>query len=108
MRAHLVAVAVNWKLPAATVASIIEDCVARLVLCDPPRRPLCPPGIRCRVFGEDFAPLLDQRPFAGTVPHPAEPAMFCIEPAWVDSRARSKTRIASTLLRVTRGRYHSA
>jgi long-chain acyl-CoA synthetase len=76
MRARLVAVPVNWKLPAATVAAIIEDCAARLVLSDPPRRPLCPPGLRCHVFGEDFAALLDPGPFAGIAPHPDEPAMF--------------------------------
>jgi long-chain acyl-CoA synthetase len=69
-------VPVNWKLPAASVAAIIEDCAARLVLCDPARRPLCPPGLPCRIFGEDFAALLDPGPFAGTVPHPAEPAML--------------------------------
>ena len=71
MRAGLVAVPVNWKLPAATVAAIIEDCAARLVLCDPARRPLCPPGIQRRVFGEDFTTLLDAGPYAGTYPHPA-------------------------------------
>ena len=76
MRAGLVAVPVNWKLPPATVAAIIEDCGARLVLCDPQRRPLCPQGLRYRVFGEDFAALLDTGSFAGVVPHPAEPAMF--------------------------------
>src|SRR5262249_39345552 len=76
MRARLVAGPVNWKLPAATVAPIIGDCAARLVLCDPPRRSLCPPGLRCRVFGEDFAALLDPGPFAATAPHPAEPAIF--------------------------------
>jgi len=76
MRARLVAVPVNWKLPAATVAAIIEDCAAGLLLCDLPRRPLCPSGLRCRVFGEDFAAVLDSGPLAGTVPYPAEPAMF--------------------------------
>jgi long-chain acyl-CoA synthetase len=76
MRARLVTVPVNWKLPPATVAAILEDCGARLVLCDPPRRPLCPRGLRCRIFGEDFAALLDPGTFAETVPDPAEPAMF--------------------------------
>jgi long-chain acyl-CoA synthetase len=76
MRARLVAVPVNWKLPAATVAAILEDCAARLVLCDPPRRSLGPPNLNCRIFGEDFSALLDQGPFAAAAPHPAEPAMF--------------------------------
>ena len=76
MRARLVAVPVNWKLPPTTVAAILEDCGARLVLCDPPRRLLCPRGLRCGIFGEDFAALLDLGPLAETVPDPAEPAMF--------------------------------
>src|SRR5215472_5787087 len=76
MRAALVAVPVNWKLPPATVTAILDDCAARLLLCDKPRRPLCPPGLRCVTFGEDFAALLDPGPFAATTPNPAEPAMF--------------------------------
>ena len=50
MRARFVAVPVNWKLSAVTVAAILEDCAARLILCDPPRRPLCPPGLRFVIF----------------------------------------------------------
>jgi acyl-CoA synthetase (AMP-forming)/AMP-acid ligase II len=62
MRAGLVAVPVNWKLPPATVAAILDDCAARTILCDPPRRPLCPPGLRHITFGEDSSALLDPGP----------------------------------------------
>jgi long-chain acyl-CoA synthetase len=76
MRAGLVAVPVNWKLPPATVAAILDDCDARLVLCDPQHRLLCPPGLRHITFGEDFAAMLDPGPFAAKEPDPTEPAMF--------------------------------
>ncbi len=76
MRAGLVAVPVNWKLPSPTVAAILADCGARFVFCDPPRRPLCPPGLACVAFGDEFAAFLDPGPFAATVPYPAAPAMF--------------------------------
>ena len=76
MRAGLVAVPVNWKLPAAGVEFILRDCGARLVLCDRARLPLCPADLPRCVFEKEFAAPLDDGPFAAVTPQQSDPAMF--------------------------------
>ena len=78
LRAGLVAVPVNFKFPAATIADILADCDARTVICDPPRVSLCPPSIPRLVYGEDgpggLSPLLRRVAFEPVRPEPGEAA----------------------------------
>jgi acyl-CoA synthetase (AMP-forming)/AMP-acid ligase II len=80
MRAGLVAVPVNWRFPADTIAFIIRDAGARLVFCDPARRAQCPPGLPVVCFGGDgaegFDGFLDPGPFDPLPAQPGETAMF--------------------------------
>ena len=73
MRAGLVAVPVNWKLPAATVAHIIQDCGAPLVLHDPQRQTLCPTGTAQIDITTNW---LNPGPHTSTTPNPHDPALF--------------------------------
>jgi long-chain acyl-CoA synthetase len=81
MQAGLVSVPVNWKLPAETVAYIVGDCDARLVIGDDTRLKLAPDSVPKVSFDSDFASLLDaqlqeEKPFTPVAMRPEEPAMF--------------------------------
>ena len=76
MQAGLVSVPVNYKLPAETVAYIVGDCDAKLVIGDDARLPLAPDGVPKISFDRDFAALLDEGPFTPIRMQPGEPALF--------------------------------
>jgi long-chain acyl-CoA synthetase len=80
MRAGLVPVPVNIKLPLAGVQYIIRDSGAKLVLADSKRMDLCPPNVSRICFGGDgedtFAALLSPGEFQAVRPEHRQPAMF--------------------------------
>jgi acyl-CoA synthetase (AMP-forming)/AMP-acid ligase II len=80
MRAGLVSVPVNFKLPRETITFMLADCDARLVLCDQARAPLIPATLPTIVFGDRgadrFAAFTDPGLFAPVVPAAGEAAMF--------------------------------
>ena len=80
MRAGLVPVPVNIKLPPAGMEYIIRDSDARLIFCDAERMDLCPSGIPLVSFGRqdenEFESLLWPGQFTALHPAPRQPAMF--------------------------------
>jgi long-chain acyl-CoA synthetase len=80
MRAGFVAVPVNFRFPAATIAFILRDAGAKLVFCDAARRAQCPAGVPVVSFGaadaEVFERFVDPGPFDAVVARHDEPAMF--------------------------------
>jgi long-chain acyl-CoA synthetase len=76
MQAGLVSVPVNYKLPAETVAYIVDDCDARLVIGDDARLPLAPDNVPKISFDSGFDAFLDEGPFTPVKMKPEEPAMF--------------------------------
>jgi long-chain acyl-CoA synthetase len=76
MRAGLVSVPVNHRLPAQTVDFIVEDADTRLVLCDAARSNLLHADVPRIVIENTFASLLDHGPFAACDVDADEPAMF--------------------------------
>jgi long-chain acyl-CoA synthetase len=77
MRAGLVAVPLNHKLPRATLELVLEDCAPRLVLYDAERRPVLPAQMEGVEFGSaEWRALHNPGPFTPVVPAPREPAMI--------------------------------
>ena len=79
LRAGLVAVPINHKLPAETIAFILEDADVRYVLCDALRRGDLPSGTVLSDFdaadGDGFEVLLDPGGFEAVHPTDEEVAM---------------------------------
>jgi long-chain acyl-CoA synthetase len=80
MRAGMIAVPINYRQPARTVAHIVTDSESRLILADPGRRELCPDGVPVIDLSDPGANglggLLDPGPFEIAAPEPAETAMI--------------------------------
>lgn len=80
MRAGLVAVPVNHRLPAAGIEFILQDCGASLVFCDPARRGVCPAQLPVVEFGADgrggYAAFLSPGPWEAEPAVPGQAALF--------------------------------
>ena len=80
MRAGMIAVPINYRQPARTVAHIIADSETRLILADPGRRDLCPSGVPVIDItdpgADGFGGLIDPGSFEIIAPMPEETAMI--------------------------------
>jgi len=76
MRAGMVSVPVNWKLPAETVGFILADADVELVLCDVARRTLLRDDWPVVVIEDEFDSLLSDGGMRAVEAEDAEPAMF--------------------------------
>ena len=66
----MVAVPINVKLAADTVAYILRDAGARWLFAEAAFRRLCPNDVQVIDFDHDFPSLLDAGPFAAMEPAP--------------------------------------
>jgi len=76
LQAGLIAVPVNWKLPSDTIAFILDDCQAKLIVGDDERLRLAPQHLLRVSFDTAFAQFLDNGPFAAVKMQSDDPAMF--------------------------------
>lgn len=63
LRAGLVAVPVNYKLPGEMIAAVLKDADVKLVFCDDTRRPMVPDRLPAVEFDDDFISFLDSGDF---------------------------------------------
>jgi acyl-CoA synthetase (AMP-forming)/AMP-acid ligase II len=87
MRAGVVPVPVNVKLPAEAVAFILNDAGAKLAFAEPGTRHLCPAHLSMVEFGAGFETFLDSGPFQAFEP---EPNSIAIQPYTSGSTGRPK------------------
>ena len=87
MRAGVVPVPVNVKLPADSVAYILHDAGARMVVAEPAMKRLIPSGLRVVEFGKGFDQFLDPGSFEAIEP---EPDSIAIQPYTSGSTGRPK------------------
>lgn len=77
MRAGLVAVPINLRLPKTSIEFIIQDSGSKLIFCDSRHRGDCPPGIPTVCLSDnELERFIDLGAFQSVVPTPDEPAMF--------------------------------
>jgi long-chain acyl-CoA synthetase len=87
MRAGVVPVPVNVKLPADGIAYILNDAGARLLFVDSGTKRHAPAGMRVVEFGSEFDSFLDPGPFSAFEPAPDSVA---IQPYTSGSTGRPK------------------
>jgi long-chain acyl-CoA synthetase len=87
MRAGVVPVPVNVKLPVDAVAYILSDAGTRIVFVDAGSKRLAPPGLRVVEFGTEFERFLEAGPFDAFEPAPDS---IAIQPYTSGSTGRPK------------------
>ena len=87
MRAGVVPVPINIKLPADAVDYIVKDAGAKLIFTEAALRRLCPAGTRVVEYGSDFASFVDHGEFTAIEP---QPNTVAIQPYTSGSTGRPK------------------